>query len=91
MTLPDEELRHLKWAGKFLGRLLDPKETPRVPRKLRLEALAVLRHWPYDGRLEYLYRLDELKRREYKPPILGRNLLANTGVTVRFKGPPKRK
>lgn len=36
----------MKRAEAFLTSLLSPKQTPRVPRKLRLMAKDILRHFP---------------------------------------------
>jgi len=58
MTLPDEEQRTLQYTRQFLLRLLDPKSTPRVPRCVRDEARARLRHYPPDYRVDMLYRND---------------------------------
>jgi hypothetical protein len=57
MTLPDERYRALKWAETFLQDLLDPAKTPRVPKSVRAQARAVLRHYPGS------YYIDELARR----------------------------
>ena len=57
MTLPDERYRALKWAESFLQDLLDPSKTPRVPKRIRQQAYAVLRHYPGT------YYLDEIARR----------------------------
>lgn len=46
MTLPDERTRAVIAGREFLLSLLDPKETPRVPRAVRQQALRVLRHFP---------------------------------------------
>ena len=48
MTLPDERTRAVLWAREFLSRLIDPRQTPRVPRAVRQEALSVLRHYPHE-------------------------------------------
>lgn len=60
ITLPDERARSLKWAKEFLRSLCDPKQTPRVPRAVRMRARDVLRHWPFEHELE-----DALKRSKY--------------------------
>jgi len=52
MTLPDERYRSIRYARDFLRALLDPKQTPRVPRDIRLRALRVLRHFPHDYEME---------------------------------------
>ena len=56
VTLPDERYRALKWAEQLLQDLLDPKRTPRVPRTVRQQARAVLRHYPGSYYLEQLAR-----------------------------------
>lgn len=48
MTIPSERLRALINARSFLYDLLDPKETPRVPLKIRRQAKACLKHFPRD-------------------------------------------
>jgi hypothetical protein len=44
MTLPTEELRALILAREFLVSLLDPKKTPRIPKKIRKQAYWLLKH-----------------------------------------------
>ena len=46
MTIPYERARATIQARFFLMRLVDPTQTPRVPRKFREEALMLLRHYP---------------------------------------------
>jgi hypothetical protein len=46
MTLPYERLRAVISTRAFLFSLLDPRETPRIPLKIRREAGACLRHYP---------------------------------------------
>ena len=57
MTLPDERYRALKWAEQFMQDLMDPQKTPRVPKRIRAQARAVLRHYPGE------YYIDEIARR----------------------------
>ena len=57
MTLPDERYRALRWAESFLQDLLDPAKTPRVPKRIRQQASAVLKHYPGQ------YYVDEISRR----------------------------
>ena len=57
VTLPDERYRALKWAEQLLQDLLDPRKTPRVPKSIRAQARAVLRHYPGS------YYIDQLARR----------------------------
>lgn len=46
MTLPYERMNSIRNAREFLRSLLDPKRTPRVPKKVRREAMWVLKHFP---------------------------------------------
>lgn len=46
MSLPDERTRAVLWARALLEDLLDPKQTPRVPREVRERASAILKHFP---------------------------------------------
>lgn len=46
MTMPDERYRAVLWAEKFLLKLSDSKQTPRIPKALRQEAWSILRHYP---------------------------------------------
>lgn len=52
MTLPDERTRAVINTQDFLRRLLDPKQTPRIPKKIRKEAYWCLRHYPWTLYLE---------------------------------------
>lgn len=47
LTLPDERTRAVRKARRFLIRLLNPKLTPKVPRAVREEAAAILKHFPW--------------------------------------------
>jgi len=49
MTLPYEEVYALERTREFLRKLLDPKQTPRVPRAIRKEAGTCLRHYPWQS------------------------------------------
>jgi hypothetical protein len=54
MTLPDERANAIQQARRFLLQLMDPRETPRIPRAVRMEARARLKHFPTDLDLERL-------------------------------------
>ena len=56
MTTPDEMVRSIGYAGAFLRSLIDPAQTPRVPRAIRNEACARLRHFPHDSQYPELAR-----------------------------------
>lgn len=51
MTLPFERIESLNMTKRFLRKLLNPKATPRVPKKIRMEAYFCLKHFPEDGYL----------------------------------------
>ncbi len=48
MTMPNERFRAVEYAREFLYELLDPKKTPKVPKKIRQRARSVLRHYPME-------------------------------------------
>jgi hypothetical protein len=54
MTLPDERYRAVQNTRRFLQDLMDPKKTPKIPRSIRQQAYAMLRHYPNDYDLELL-------------------------------------
>lgn len=54
MTLPDERTRTLQLVKKFLYRLMDAKQTPKVPPAIREEAMSLLKHYPEDFVLDQL-------------------------------------
>ena len=46
MTLPNERTNAILNTRQFLLNLLDPKKTPKVPKKIRKEAYYLLKHYP---------------------------------------------
>jgi hypothetical protein len=46
MTMPHERTRALVHTRAFLESLVEPSRTPRVPRSIRQQARALLRHFP---------------------------------------------
>lgn len=46
MTLPRDRFRAISKTRYLLGALCDPKRTPGVPKPIRDEAAACLRHYP---------------------------------------------
>lgn len=63
MTTPQERGWALDNARRFLLSLLDPKQTPRVPKSVRREARQRLKHYPSPFEIEQL--------KEKAPEILG--------------------
>jgi hypothetical protein len=52
MTIPLEELYALRHTREFLLDLVDPQKTPNVQARIRKQAMALLKHYPFDFRLE---------------------------------------
>lgn len=46
MTVPYERKNAVTRTEDFLVRLLDPKQTPRIPSEIRKEARGLLKHFP---------------------------------------------
>lgn len=70
MTLPDERYRALIETRRFLYDLLSAKDTPKVPRAIRLRARNCLRHFPFD--LHFIHLAEEcpeILAVERKPPV----------------------
>lgn len=53
MTVPFERTHAVRRARCLLEALADSKRTPRVPRGVRKEAAALLRHFPSDADLRW--------------------------------------
>lgn len=54
MTLPHERYRALIQTEQFLKALLNPKQTPKVPKAIRQQAARCLKHYPWNLYLEQL-------------------------------------
>lgn len=52
MTIPSERLASIAMTNKFLVDLLDPKQTPKVPKYIREYAARCLRHYPWQYHME---------------------------------------
>lgn len=63
MSLPKENLNALLKAKMFLYKLLNPKETKKIPKAIRLEARDILKHYPYNHDLTRIYK-KEIKKYE---------------------------
>lgn len=55
MTIPYERTRAVLETKAFLERLLNPRETPRVPRTVRAHAKWLLRHFPSYSDIELVH------------------------------------
>ena len=47
MTTEQEEQIAIRRARDFLVRLMDPKQTTRIPKHIREEARSILKHYPF--------------------------------------------
>lgn len=56
MTVPFERTRAVIATRELLKRLQVPKETPRIPRWLRGQAKALLRHYPTYADIEMVHK-----------------------------------
>lgn len=65
MTIPIERSYSIENTREFLLSLLDPKQTPRIPKKIRTKAYWCLRHFPSEYDME--------KARIKCPEIFGDN------------------
>ncbi len=54
ISRPEDQMRSLVGVRDFLRRLTDTKETPRIPREVRREARAIMRHYPPEHELRPL-------------------------------------
>ena len=63
MTMPYERKNAVIRTEDFLVRLLDPKQTPRIPSEIRKEARGLLKHYPTSYYME--------KAAEQAPDVFG--------------------
>lgn len=56
MSTSWEKTKAVQNTRDFLRRLMDPKKTPRIPRQIRKEAYARLKHYPSDIDLEAAHK-----------------------------------
>tara|TARA_B110000977_G_scaffold197718_1_gene280957 strand:+ start:1155 stop:1358 length:204 start_codon:yes stop_codon:yes gene_type:complete len=52
MTMPNERRWSVTNTRDFLMDLMDPKKTPRVPSKVRLQAYRCIKHYPGEYHME---------------------------------------
>ena len=68
MTLPSEMFQAIRNARHFMLALMDPKETPKVPREIRKRARDRLKHFPSEYDIAELEKIHSLKDKD--PNIL---------------------
>ncbi len=83
MTVNSERMNSLHLTREFLRSLLDPKKTPRVPKKVRQEAYYCLKHFPYE------YHLEDIAN--YVPSFKDEQFDGNYSVRPQTKASPKKK
>ena len=59
MTLPQQKVWAVENTRRFLLSLLVPRQTPRVPRAVRIEAGNLLKHYPISIDIATLLREDQ--------------------------------
>ena len=64
MTIPIERSWAVENTRDFLYKLLDPKQSPRIPKSIRQEARWCLKHFPTD--------LDMEHARKFAPEVFGK-------------------
>ncbi len=69
MSTLDEEIYALQRCKEFIYSLLDPKQTPKVPKEIREKARIVVKHYPLV--------LDMFVRKYYNEKIVGSKATSN--------------
>jgi hypothetical protein len=59
VTIDPERWQAIERTRTFLERMMDPRETPRIPLDYRREARSLLKHFPERWWLEQLREKDE--------------------------------
>ena len=82
MSTPLEQARAIATARRFLFDLCLPSKTPRVPREVRLEARARVKHFPMswdlprvvedESAMEHMEEIEEHYRKEFWEDCHGR-------------------
>jgi len=59
MTMPDEMFNAIRNARHFMLALMDPKQTPKVPKEIRKRARDRLKHFPSEYEIKQLEQMHE--------------------------------
>lgn len=70
MTLPDERTNAVRNTRLFLYRLINAKDVPGIPKEIRREALALLKHFP--TLLDLVHAANDAPKVFSKPDLEGR-------------------
>lgn len=65
MTVPFERLSAVNRTRQFLIDMMDPKATPRVPKDIRQQARALLRHYPSSYEMQIACENEEILAEEH--------------------------
>lgn len=72
MTVPRERTNAVIFTESFLKSLLDPKQTPRVPKSVRQQASHLLRHYPSQFEMEVISSREDGEQEAIKMKIFGK-------------------
>lgn len=73
MTTPIERTNAVLRTEEFLYSLLDPKQTPRVSKSIRDEALSLLRHYPTRVEMQVIADREDGAGPQFGMKIFGRD------------------
>lgn len=71
MTLPYERTNAVNITRSFLEELIDPKATPRIPKAIRRQALACLRHYPSTWEMDVVSKKETIYDQSFDMQIFG--------------------
>jgi hypothetical protein len=74
MTIPVERTNAVVYTREFLLSLLDPKETPRIPKAIRKQALRLLRHYPSKFEMDIIANREDGDEEIPLMKIFGKNM-----------------
>ncbi len=75
MTVPIERTNAVIFTETFLLRLIDPKQTPRVPKAIRQEAHRLLRHYPSRFYMETIADREDAADHSLSIKVFGKDFL----------------
>ena len=70
MTVPIERTNAVVNTEMFLMQLIDPKQTPRIPKEVRKQAASLLRHYPSKFYMQMIAEREDTT--DASPKIFGR-------------------
>lgn len=82
MTLPEEMFNAIRSARHFMLALMDPKQTPKVPKEVRKRARDRLKHFPNEFEID---NLEKMHANMQNDPNIVFNECMRTLDSVRFE------